>query len=653
MATPPAKKSKTKYEASRKYLTSWETEFNWLTSVMDNDVKLPFCKYCRKQLKPHHASLKKHQDTPSHVAARRAIAGSSMTKFATCSKKIQPADAVKAAELHLAVTTCCHSPLSSIDHLSETIKKYAAGSTLESISIHRTKCTKLVTQVIAPTIKEQVKEDMSEKAFSLIIDESTDVSSTRVLAILARYFSEEKMEILTVLLGFQEICEATGEQLFKALQTVLDEYNLNLSRCVGLATDGASNMTGEHNSVWSRVKEVAPKCTLMKCVCHSIALCVQKAFEGLPSNVGFMLCEVPSFFSHSFLRREAYKSLYDTFCAEELEEGELASKKMPFKKMSTTRWLVRGELIRRIWEHWDPLKNYFQMAMNEGTQDVRYRARMLFHMFDDKSNFLYFTFLAPVVENLDRLNQKFQAENASPEGLSDALDMQHKSLKERVYDHGTGARRPLNLIDYGHKFTAEAVRLQREPAHLQIVDNVRTRCADFLACLISEIEKRLPESKKTFQKLSLLHPKNVLSQMSCCAFSDLPLLHLCEDLDVVEEQYRMIRLHLWKEEKIFKGSIPDDSQSFWKGILNHENSDRHKPYRTIGLYALGALSCPISNASVERIFSIVTWAKNKYRNQLSTKTLEAIVLTKTTFGCCNKFEVTAAMLKRFNASIYD
>ena len=106
-----------------------------------------------------------------------------------------------------------------------------------------------------------------------------------------------------------EVTEATGESLFQALKAALEGIGLKLANCFGFASDGASTMVGVRNSVWTRMKEVSPNCTMMKCICHSLELCTQHAFEVMPANLGFLLKEIPKWFSKSTTRREAFKEL--------------------------------------------------------------------------------------------------------------------------------------------------------------------------------------------------------------------------------------------------------------------------------------------------------------------------------------------------------
>ena len=159
----------------------------------------------------------------------------------------------------------------------------------------------------------------------------------------------------------------TADDLFNAIRNCLNEINLDLANCVGYASDGASVMVGEHDSVWTRIAAVSPQCIKMTCICHSLSLCVMHAFEKLPPSLGFLLAEVPKWFSKSSVRRETYKELFKVMCPDEC-------RKAPFEKYSTTRWLVRGKVIYRILVNWNELKAYFLVAQPASTQAARYKS---------------------------------------------------------------------------------------------------------------------------------------------------------------------------------------------------------------------------------------------------------------------------------------
>lgn len=59
-------------------------------------------------------------------------------------------DQIKIIELKLSVFVALHCSVKSIDHLGELLKILGKESILNNIKLHRTKCSKLISNVIAP-----------------------------------------------------------------------------------------------------------------------------------------------------------------------------------------------------------------------------------------------------------------------------------------------------------------------------------------------------------------------------------------------------------------------------------------------------------------------------------------------------------------------
>ncbi|KAH9489317.1 hypothetical protein Btru_057581 [Bulinus truncatus] len=129
-------------------------------------------------------------------------------------------------------------------------------------------------------------------------------SNERYFSVLKHGIFPPKKELL--LMTSLDLC------LFQASKEKLSSVGLPLSNCIGYGSDGAANVIGAHNSVWSRVKEEFKDCIQIKCSCHSLHLIVQDAFEVLPSNIGFLLAEIPAFFSRSTIRREDVLKIFET-----------------------------------------------------------------------------------------------------------------------------------------------------------------------------------------------------------------------------------------------------------------------------------------------------------------------------------------------------
>ncbi|XP_059083918.1 uncharacterized protein LOC131881156 [Tigriopus californicus] len=480
-----------------KYKVSWEQEFQWLSTAPTDDSS-SWCKVCKKKLMNKKSVLVGHSKTTEHVERIKAV--DKTPKLQSLFKSKQNKDEVRNAEIQLAASVCCHTSIRAIDHIGEMMQKHGKGSIFEELRLHRTKCSRIIDRVLSPSLKEELKEDMVGARFSVLADESTDISVDKNLCLVVIYFSMKTEKIEVAYLGLYQVIEATGEALFKVIETALLDMDLQWTNCVGFGSDGASNMVGIHNSVWSRIKEKAPNCTLFKCICHSLALCVKIAFDTLPSNLGYILSEVSSWFSNSTLRRENYKALYDAIGDLDAEEGEITTNLMPFLKVSTTRWLVRGRLISAIVLHWCTLKEYFLTAEQLSDQSARMKARFIKEMLCDDNNYLFFIFLEPIVKEVERVNAFFQSSKADPEQMVKELDLLHRSIKIRVKD-ANGTNLSLSRVDFGGAFMTMLMSLVRERGprgdalQQSVYQNVKTRAQTFIETLLIQLEASMPVSQ--------------------------------------------------------------------------------------------------------------------------------------------------------------
>jgi len=144
-----------------------------------------------------------------------------------------------------------------------------------------------------------------------------------------------------------------------ALKYLIEEdYQLSFKNCLGLATDGANNVAGKNNSLWTRFKAAAPQAIQLKCICHSYDLVLKKAMEhplSIPSSLTKLLHAVPTFFSNSSIRREGFQDISATIN----QDGYNQTRK-PFAKHNDTRWLSRSKVMDNLIGNYTELIVYFQ-----------------------------------------------------------------------------------------------------------------------------------------------------------------------------------------------------------------------------------------------------------------------------------------------------
>jgi hypothetical protein len=252
-----------------------------------------------------------------------------------------------------------------VDHLTDVMNKFYENDSsscsktpsADLLRLHRSKCTALLKNAIAPTLHKEVMEDIGNAKFSLITDESTDKSTQKYLTINVKYYSQNHNKIMTQFLSFLYVEAATADSLYDVVYNYFQDSDLKMHNILNIGTDGANNMCGNFNSLYSRIRDNQnSNIILVKCVCHSLHLCASKAREVFENSIDFLLRETYSWFKHSPLKTAQYKHLYELI---NLNEGN--SKYTKLIQLSGTRWLSRYKAVEKKLSQYLELKALFNI----------------------------------------------------------------------------------------------------------------------------------------------------------------------------------------------------------------------------------------------------------------------------------------------------
>ncbi|XP_052132255.1 uncharacterized protein LOC127751952 [Frankliniella occidentalis] len=157
-------------------------------------------------------------------------------------------------------------------------------------------CSKTIERVVAPCLLEEMIADIGDHFYSLIIDESTDATTIRQLALCVKYYSRKYKKFLVEFLGLIETPVATADKLYEVVTLYLTTIGLKLNRLLGLGTDRGANLCGCNHSLYTLLKKIhCPWLMLVRCTCHSLDKAASYASKELPDTLEFLLRVKESF----------------------------------------------------------------------------------------------------------------------------------------------------------------------------------------------------------------------------------------------------------------------------------------------------------------------------------------------------------------------
>lgn len=98
--------------------------------------------------------------------------------------------------------------------LSDTFLTYF---TFKTATFKMFKAGALCKNVISVAFSSELKEELKGKKFSILIDETTDTSTAKLLAVLVRHWDSKICKMVDDLLGLVEVVDTTGQALFDAV----------------------------------------------------------------------------------------------------------------------------------------------------------------------------------------------------------------------------------------------------------------------------------------------------------------------------------------------------------------------------------------------------------------------------------------------------
>ena len=250
---------------------------------------------------------------------------------------------------------------------------------IEKIPCSRRTTQRRISQISAD-IEVTVQNDLkSSVAFSLALDESTDIQDNPQLAIFVRYISSD-MTVKEELLNLVALRETTrGIDIKNALNEALASANVPLNKFVSVATDGAPAMVGKHNGLIGLMKSDPnfPEFFPLHCIIHREHL-VAKFFKY--EDVMKTVIEIVNFIRVNAKNHRQFRNF--------VEDLELEDAPSDVSLYCIVRWLSTSNLLSRFVDLLNPIidflevkgKMYPQLKNNSWMQDLMFLTDVMKHL---------------------------------------------------------------------------------------------------------------------------------------------------------------------------------------------------------------------------------------------------------------------------------
>jgi hypothetical protein len=517
-------------------------EFKWLIKKSGK----AYCSTCAKSLAGGKKHLKRHEDSDIHKRTASKIRGA--LKIDTALENVpahRTAENIKVAELQLIMFATEHNlPFVIFEHFPQFIRALPKPEIFKNVKCSRTKATGLVNNKVGPFAQSSTAAILKETFFSIIIDETTDISTSKCLVIVVRYYCRKQEKVVDVFFGLIELETATAEVILKAILNLFQKYNISVSNIIGFASDNASVMMGNLNGVKARFQNIIPNIFVIGCLSHSLHLCASKACASLPNQIEEMARGIFNYFAHSAKRQHDFKEFQNFVNAE------------PHKMLRPcqTRWLSLQAVVNRILEQWVPLTLYFQ---SESLIENIFGANTILDNLNNIVYKLYFNFLQHILNIVSKMNLEFQSESPRIHILIPTMTMYYKMIAkfflkvEAVNNVPINASNPSNPRNFRQ---LEDIYLGAGFANTlsENVDNITQHalheitinCLNFYIQLCTEIQNRIDFGNETLNEIAQVLDMNkifnddkpAISQLAS-KFPNIVSSDLLEDLNL---QWRLL-----------------------------------------------------------------------------------------------------------------
>jgi hypothetical protein len=478
---------------------------------------------------------------------------------------------------------------------------------------------------------EIIKAAKKAYAYSVMADETCDISGKEQLSIGIRFYDENINSIREEFLGFVELTAMDAKTIASIIDKFLENEGLESDSCVGQGYDGCSTMAGHIGGVQKILKEKYKKALYFHCASHRLNLVVNDLNQvpEIRNTIG-TIKDIINFFRESSLRRKYVPNI---------------------PALCETRWSHKYKSIAIFNAHFEEIVKGLSDISREGNEASRKRAYQL-HCAAVKSVFIICVqLIAKYSGILEPIANALQSKT-----IDMYVCMSHiKGIISVINDHRSNADiESQNILDTSIRIAAAFgtdIQVPRVVSRQQHRSNhpAETLCdfwkrsiiIPYFDSLISALEQRFGDQNLPAFGLLSLHPSTMLN-MSLIDFKD-RAQSFCLYYDLLNFNQEA---ELWYKKWQNKGMTREDLEKLdFTEVLKEANIFFPATKKAI----LISLALPCTTSNIERSFSTLRRVKTWLRSTMTENRLNGLCMLSVhrTMVQKTKDTIESEVLKRF------
>jgi len=505
-----------------------------------------------------------------------------------------------------------------------------------------------LTKACAEEVTSVIMDEIRGKKFSVLIDESRDVSIKEQMAVILRFVNDEG-KVMERFLGLQHVQSCTAIALKEVLVRMLSSHNLSISMLRGQGYDGASNMRGEFNGLQKLIRDENPYAFYVHCFAHQLQLVVV--------SVSTSSADIADFFNYvplivntvgaSCMRKDVLLAKHHDVLLEKIENGEIMTgrglnQKSSLARPGDTRWGSHLKTLLRILVMWEAIIDVLEIVKKDSVKPACTGGAL--GLIGKMESFDFVFIMHLMIELLGMTDILSRALQRKDQDIVEAMHL-ITDVKDSLQDIRENGWEPLlkKVKTFCEKNEIEVPDMDEEinirgtsRRRKQKVTNMHYYHVEIflvaIDAILTELNHRFSEiSSELLVCMACFNPRNSFSNFNVDKLMRLVEIY-AEDFDIGELALLPNQLKSFvnrarrTQEFLGCSELGKVAEIMVKTTMN---TSYQLVYRLIEL----TLILPVATASVERIFSAMSLIKTDLRSKMGDEWFNDLII------CYNEKEI--------------